>query len=128
MSLRLNGFFIMKGFNLIRKPNKQVICGQNTETFVYFAGYYSMATSAELGKEKISKLLIRQSVPAAIGFMVMSVYTIVDTIFVGQFVGANAIGAVSVVSPISFLNRSGLSLTPSAKLSLILSNKGVGCS
>jgi putative MATE family efflux protein len=62
-----------------------------------------MATSAELGKEKISKLLIRQSVPAAIGFMVMSVYTIVDTIFVGQWVGANGIGAVSVVLPISFL-------------------------
>lgn len=61
-----------------------------------------MEKSAELGTVKISRLLIKQAVPAAVGFMVMSIYVIVDTIFVGQWVGAIAIGAVSVVSPISF--------------------------
>jgi len=62
-----------------------------------------MAKSADLGTEPISKLLIRQSYPAAIGFLVMALYSIADTIYVGQWVGANAIAAVSVVSPISFL-------------------------
>jgi putative MATE family efflux protein len=56
-----------------------------------------------LGTEQISKLLVSQSVPAAIGIMVLSIYMIVDTIFVGQFVGPIAIGAVTVVLPITFL-------------------------
>ncbi|NJN25448.1 MAG: MATE family efflux transporter [Cyclobacteriaceae bacterium] len=59
--------------------------------------------SEELGTENISSLLIKQSVPASIGFLVMSIYSIVDTIFVGRFVGPLAIGAITVVLPISFL-------------------------
>ena len=35
--------------------------------------------------------------------MVMSIYMVVDTIFVGQWVGPMAIGAITVVMPISFL-------------------------
>ncbi len=57
----------------------------------------------ELGTESIPRLLVRQSVPAAIGFLVMSLYSIVDTIFVGRLIGTLAIGAVTVVMPISFL-------------------------
>ena len=41
--------------------------------------------------------------PAAIGFMVMSLNMVVDTFFVGQYIGELAIGAISVVFPISFL-------------------------
>ncbi len=57
----------------------------------------------ELGTESISKLLIRQSVPASIGFLIMSIYSIVDTIYVGLWIGPLAIGAITVVMPISFL-------------------------
>jgi putative MATE family efflux protein len=60
-------------------------------------------TSKELGTEKISKLLIKQSVPASVGFLIMSIYSIVDTIYVGRWVGPLAIGAITVVMPISFL-------------------------
>lgn len=59
--------------------------------------------SQELGTEKISKLLIKQSVPASVGFLIMSIYSIVDTIYVGRFIGPLAIGAITVVMPISFL-------------------------
>lgn len=59
--------------------------------------------SKELGTEKIGKLLIQQSVPASIGFLIMSIYSIVDTIFVGRWVGPLGIGAITVVMPISFL-------------------------
>ncbi|MCG8306569.1 MAG: MATE family efflux transporter [Cytophagales bacterium] len=60
-------------------------------------------TSRELGTENISKLLIKQSVPASIGFLIMSIYSIVDTIFVGRWVGPLGIGAITVVMPITFL-------------------------
>ncbi|MGH1336928.1 MAG: MATE family efflux transporter [Aureispira sp.] len=59
--------------------------------------------SNELGTEKIGKLIIQQGVPAAIGFMVMSFYMIVDTIFVGRWVGPMGIAAITVVLPIVFL-------------------------
>jgi putative MATE family efflux protein len=59
--------------------------------------------SKELGTESISKLLVQQSVPASIGFLIMSIYSIVDTIYVGRFIGTLAIGAITVVMPISFL-------------------------
>ncbi|SDR91617.1 putative efflux protein, MATE family [Polaribacter sp. KT25b] len=58
---------------------------------------------SELGTEKISKLLIKQAVPATIGILVMSLNMIVDTIFVGQWVGVLAIAAITVVLPIAFL-------------------------
>lgn len=57
----------------------------------------------ELGTEKISKLLIKQAVPASIGILVMSLNMIVDTIFVGQWIGIMAIAAITVVLPIAFL-------------------------
>ena len=59
----------------------------------------------------IPKLLLKQSLPAAIGFMVMSLNMVVDTFFVGQYIGGLAIGAISVTFPISFLFSSiGMSI------------------
>ena len=57
----------------------------------------------ELSTEKVSKLLLKQSIPAAIGILVMSINMIVDTIFVGQWIGVLAIAAITVVLPIGFL-------------------------
>lgn len=62
-----------------------------------------MTRSEKLGHSPIGKLLLEQAVPASIGILVMSIYMIVDTIFVGQFIGAVAIGAITVVLPITFL-------------------------
>jgi putative MATE family efflux protein len=56
-----------------------------------------------LGTEQIGKLLIKQAVPATIGILVMSINMIVDTIFVGQWIGVLAIAAITVVLPIAFL-------------------------
>lgn len=72
--------------------------------FNSYVTYNNMAqVSQELGTENISKLLIKQSVPASIGFLIMSIYSIVDTIYVGRWIGPLAIGAITVVMPISFL-------------------------
>jgi len=59
-------------------------------------------TSSNLGTESISKLLIKQAVPASIGILVMSLNILVDTIFVGQWIGSTAIAAINVVLPVSF--------------------------
>lgn len=55
------------------------------------------------GTESIGKLLRKQAIPASVGIMVMSVYSIIDTIFVGRWVGNMGIGAITVVMPITFL-------------------------
>ncbi len=59
-------------------------------------------SSTELGEKPIGKLLIKQSVPASIGILVMSINILVDTILVGNWIGSVAIAAINVVLPISF--------------------------
>ncbi|MCP9199379.1 MATE family efflux transporter [Gramella sp. GC03-9] len=58
--------------------------------------------SAELGEKPIAKLLVQQAVPASVGILVMSLNILVDTIFVGNWIGAIAIAAINVVLPVSF--------------------------
>jgi Na+-driven multidrug efflux pump len=73
----------------------------------------SNENSILLGTAPIKRLLFNQAMPAAIGFMVMSLNMMVDTYFVGQYIkdGDLAIGAISVVFPISFLFSSiGMSI------------------
>lgn len=62
----------------------------------------SKISSSQLGSEPIGSLLIKQAVPASIGILVMSLNIVVDTIFVGQWIGAVAIAAINVVLPVSF--------------------------
>ena len=62
----------------------------------------SKKNATSLGTEPISKLLIKQAVPASIGILVMSLNMIVDTIFVGRWIGPLAISAITVVIPITF--------------------------
>ena len=59
--------------------------------------------SQELGTKPIGSLLRQQSIPASVGFLILSIYQIVDTIFVGHYIGTAAIGAITVVMPLSFL-------------------------
>ena len=55
-----------------------------------------------LGLQPIGSLLVKQAVPASIGILVMSLNMIVDTIFVGRWIGPLAISAITVVIPITF--------------------------
>ncbi|RDI08491.1 MATE family efflux transporter [Flavobacterium sp. AG291] len=59
-------------------------------------------SSRELAKKDIKSLLIKQSVPASIGILFMTVNILIDTIFVGRWIGSLAIAALSVVMPITF--------------------------
>ena len=53
-----------------------------------------------LGKEKISKLIKKLSIPCIISLLVNSLYNIVDQIFIGQGVGYLGNGATNVVFPL----------------------------
>ncbi len=55
-----------------------------------------------LGTLSIPKLLIQQAIPASIGILVMSLNILIDTIFVGHWIGSKAIAAINVVLPVSF--------------------------
>ncbi len=56
-----------------------------------------------LGNEKISKLLWQFSLPSVASTLASSIYMIIDRIFVGQVVGAEAIAGMSITMPISFI-------------------------
>lgn len=59
-------------------------------------------SSQDLGTQPIGKLLVKQAVPASIGILVMSLNILIDTIFVGHWIGSTAIAAINVVLPVSF--------------------------
>lgn len=59
-------------------------------------------SSKDLAKKDIKGLLIKQSVPASVGILFLTVNILIDTIFVGRWIGSLAIAALSVVMPITF--------------------------
>jgi putative MATE family efflux protein len=62
-----------------------------------------------LDDDRIGRLLLQLTIPAFLGMFVMTLYNVIDTIFVGKFVGtpeegALAIGGLSIVFPIQMLS------------------------
>ena len=62
----------------------------------------SKLSSKALGSQSIGSLLIKQAVPASVGILVMSLNILIDTIFVGNWIGTTAIAAINIVLPVSF--------------------------
>lgn len=56
-----------------------------------------------LDTDKIGSLIFRLSIPAFIGMAVQTLYNIVNTIFIGRYVGAYGIAGPSLVFPIQML-------------------------
>ena len=52
-----------------------------------------------LGTEKTSKLFIKFSIPAILSLTIAGVQTMVDGIFLGNFVGTNAMASVNIAAP-----------------------------
>ena len=57
----------------------------------------------DLGKEKISKLLLTFSVPCVISMLINSIYNIVDQIYIGKGVGTLGNAATNVIFPLVIL-------------------------
>lgn len=60
---------------------------------------------SELLEEKPFKLMVKLCVPAIIGMLVVGLYSFMDAVFVGQMIGANAMGAISVAYPFTLINN-----------------------
>ncbi len=56
-----------------------------------------------LNDDRIGRLLLKMSLPAFIGMFVMTLYNVVDTIFIGHFVGPLGIAALAIVFPVQML-------------------------
>ena len=54
----------------------------------------------DLGKEKISKLILTFSIPCVISMLINSIYNIVDQIFIGKGVGTLGNAATNVIFPL----------------------------
>lgn len=52
-----------------------------------------------LGTDKISKLFIKYSIPAIIAMVISGAQIIIDGIFLGNFVGQNALASINIVQP-----------------------------
>ncbi|SHI61420.1 putative efflux protein, MATE family [Clostridium cavendishii DSM 21758] len=52
---------------------------------------------------KISKILLKFAIPAVISLLVLELYNMVDTLFVGIYIGPDAIGALTIAFPIQRL-------------------------
>lgn len=53
-----------------------------------------------LGTGKIGRLLWDYSIPAVVGMLVMSLYNVIDRIFIGQGVGTDAITGLTITFPV----------------------------
>ena len=58
----------------------------------------------ELGTRPVSQLLVQYALPAIVAMVAMSLYNVVDSIFIGQGVGALAIAGLAITFP--FMNLS----------------------
>jgi len=54
----------------------------------------------ELANRPVGRLLWQYSVPAVVGMLVMALYNVVDRIFIGQWVGPDAIAGLAVTFPL----------------------------
>jgi putative MATE family efflux protein len=56
-----------------------------------------------LDDDRIGRLLFKLSLPAFLGMFVMTLYNVVDTIFIGHYVGPMGIAGLSIVFPLQML-------------------------
>jgi putative MATE family efflux protein len=57
-----------------------------------------------LDDDRIGRLLFRLSLPTFLGFFVMTLYNVVDTIFIGHYVGPLGIAGLSIVFPLQMIS------------------------
>ena len=83
----------------------------------------------ELGTKPVGQLLMRYAVPAIIAMTASSLYNMVDSIFIGQGVGALAISGLAITFPLMNLSTAfgaGVGVGASSLLSVKLGQKDYG--
>lgn len=62
-----------------------------------------MKNIQELGEANVGRLMLKYFIPAFIGFFANAMYNIVDRIFIGQGVSAEALSGISVIFPLMLI-------------------------
>jgi len=85
-------------------------------------------SARRLGTEPVIKLLVGFSMPAVVGTVVTSMYSVIDRIFVGQVVGPLAIAGMGLTFPISLILMAFgmlIGIGTSARISISLGRQDV---
>ena len=72
----------------------------------------------ELLNGSMGKLFLKMAVPGMIGMLVIGLYNLVDSIFVGQFIGPAAVSAVTMGYAVVLVNQAVLSLFATGAMSI----------
>lgn len=79
-----------------------------------------------LDDDRIGRLLLKLSLPTFFGMFVMTLYNVVDTIFIGHYVGPLGIAGLSIVFPLQMLSIGIGEMTGMGGASLISRSIGAG--
>ena len=79
-----------------------------------------------LDDHRIGRLLLKLSLPTFFGFFVMTLYNVVDTIFIGHYIGPLGIAGLSIVFPLQMLSVGIGEMTGMGGASLISRSIGAG--
>lgn len=77
----------------------------------------------ELAHKPVGRLLWKYSLPAVVGMLVMALYNVIDRIFIGQWVGPDAIAGLAVTFPLMNLATAIgvlIGVGSSARMSIVL--------
>lgn len=72
----------------------------------------------ELLQDEMGRLFLKMAIPGMIGMIVVGLYNLVDSIFVGQFVSPAAVSAVTMGYAVVLVNQAILSLFGSGAMSM----------
>jgi putative MATE family efflux protein len=79
-----------------------------------------------LDDDRIGRLLLKLSLPAFLGMFVMTLYNVVDTIFIGHYVGPLGIAGLSIVFPLQLMTIGIGEMTGMGGASVVSRLIGVG--
>jgi putative MATE family efflux protein len=79
-----------------------------------------------LDDDRIGQLMLKLSLPALTGMLVMTMYNVVDTIFVGHYVGPSGIAGLTIVFPAQMLTMAIGQMMGMGGASLISRSIGAG--
>lgn len=83
-------------------------------------------TRSVLLSENPYRLMVKLSLPAIIGMVVIGLYNFMDSVFVGQMISPEAMGAVSIAYPFTFINSGIATLIGIGSASLLSRAVGKG--
>jgi putative MATE family efflux protein len=79
-----------------------------------------------LDDSRIGRLLLKLSLPTFLGMFVMTLYNVVDTIFIGHYIGPLGIAGLSIVFPLQMMSIGIGEMTGMGGASLISRSIGAG--